>query len=75
VATLTKHFANIGAGIAKASEAYDDAVGSYDRSVRPQGERLLKMGTGAGGKELAESKVLKFENASGIKKCSYQSLF
>jgi len=58
VATLTKHFANIGAGIAKASEAYDDAVGSYDRSVRPQGERLLKMGTGAGGKELAEAKVL-----------------
>ena len=58
VATLTKHFANIGAGIAKAGEAYNDAVGSYDRSVRPQGDRLLKLGSGAGGKELAEAKVL-----------------
>ena len=58
VATLTKHFANIGAGISKAGEAYNDAVGSYDRSVRPQGERLLKLGSGAGGKELAEAKVL-----------------
>jgi len=61
VATLTKHFANIGAGIAKAGEAYNDAVGSYDRSVRPQGERLVKLGIGSGGKELAEAKVLDFK--------------
>lgn len=58
VATLTKHFANIGAGIAKAGEAYNDAVGSYDRSVRPQGERLVKLGIGSGGKELTEGKAL-----------------
>jgi DNA recombination protein RmuC len=61
VATLTKHFANIGAGIAKAGEAYNDAVGSYGRSVRPQGERLVKLGIGSGGKELAEAKVLDFK--------------
>lgn len=61
VATLTKHFANIGAGIAKAGEAYNDAVGSYDRSVRPQGDRLLKLGSRAGGKELAKAKVLELK--------------
>ena len=53
-----QHFANIGAGIAKAGEAYNDAVGSYNRSVRPQGDGLLKLGSGAGSKELAEAKAL-----------------
>jgi DNA recombination protein RmuC len=58
VATFAKHFATIGAGLERATSAYNDAVGSYDRSVRPSGERVLKLGTDAGGKTLPEPEVL-----------------
>lgn len=58
VATFAKHFATIGAGLERAASAYNDAVGSYDRSVRPSGERVLELGTDAGGKMLPEPKVL-----------------
>ena len=58
VATFAKHFVTIGAGLERASSAYNDAVGSYDRSVRPSGERLLKLGTDAGGKTLPNSELL-----------------
>jgi DNA recombination protein RmuC len=58
VATFAKHFVTIGAGLERASSAYNDAVGSYDRSVRPSGERLLKLGTDAGGKALANPELL-----------------
>jgi hypothetical protein len=36
--------------LAKANAAYNDAVGSYERMVRPGGERLLKL-SGAPGNE------------------------
>ena len=58
VATFAKHFATIGAGLERANSAYNDAVGSYDRSVRPSGERVLKLGTEAGGKALAEPAII-----------------
>jgi hypothetical protein len=58
MAALTRHLKKIWTGISKAGEAYNDSVVSYDRSVRPHGERLLKLGSGAGGKELAEPKAL-----------------
>ncbi|MEO6567406.1 MAG: DNA recombination protein RmuC, partial [Opitutaceae bacterium] len=48
VATFAKHFAMIGAGLERAASAYNEAVGSYERSVRPSGERALKLGTDAG---------------------------
>jgi hypothetical protein len=35
----------------KANNAYNDAVGSYERSVKPSGERVLKLGGGVTGKE------------------------
>jgi len=41
-------------GLSKANNAFNDAVGSYERMVRPSGEKLLKLGGGAGGKALAE---------------------
>ncbi len=53
VVKFTEHFERIRAGLARANEAYNDAVGSYERMVRPSGERLTKLGLPAGGKELA----------------------
>ena len=58
VAKFFEHFEKIGAGLEKARGAFNDAVGSYDRMVRPSGEKLLKLGGGAPGKELAEIPTL-----------------
>jgi DNA recombination protein RmuC len=58
VATFVKHFEAIRSGLAKATDAYNDAVGSYERSVRPQGERMLKLGSGSAGKQMPEVPVL-----------------
>ncbi|MFM8470301.1 MAG: DNA recombination protein RmuC [Limisphaerales bacterium] len=57
VAKFTEHFERIRGGLAKANDAYNDAVGSYDRMVRPQGERILKLGVGSSGKALAETEL------------------
>ncbi|MBI5799933.1 MAG: DNA recombination protein RmuC [Verrucomicrobia bacterium] len=58
VATFAKHFENVGAGLERATKAYNEAIGSYDRSVRPSGERLIKLGAGTGGKSLPELELL-----------------
>lgn len=54
VARFTEHFEKIRAGLEKAVTGYNDALGSYDRMVRPSGEKLLKLSGGAAAKELAE---------------------
>ncbi len=54
VCKFTEHFQRIGTGLEKANHAFNEAVGSYERSVRPSGERLLKLGGNAPGKELSE---------------------
>jgi DNA recombination protein RmuC len=54
VATFTGHFEKIRAGLDKAGAAYNDALGSYERMVRPSGEKLQKLGGGASTKELPE---------------------
>lgn len=54
VVTLTGHFADIGEGIARAGKAYNAAVGSYERMVRPAGERLVKLGVPTANKTLPE---------------------
>lgn len=54
VATFIGHFEKIGTGLEGASKAYNDAVGSYERSVRPSGERVAKLGISTGKKVLAE---------------------
>jgi DNA recombination protein RmuC len=54
VAKFSEHFERIRSGLERANSAYNDAVGSYDRMVRPSGERLLKLGSASGGKALAE---------------------
>jgi len=58
VAKFTEHFERIRGALARANDAYNDAVGSYERMVRPSGERLLKLGVNSGGKELAEPVLL-----------------
>jgi DNA recombination protein RmuC len=52
VAKFTEHFEKIRAGLEKAGSAFNDAVGSYERMVRPSGEKLLRLGGGAAVKEL-----------------------
>ncbi|MEI7729338.1 MAG: DNA recombination protein RmuC [Verrucomicrobiota bacterium] len=54
VAKFTDHLEKIRSGLARANEAFNDAVGSYERSVRPSGERVIKLGAGVPGKNLAE---------------------
>lgn len=53
VATFVRHLEGLRAGLAKANDAFNDAVGSYERSVRPSGERLLRLGVNSNGKQLA----------------------
>jgi DNA recombination protein RmuC len=56
VAKFTEHFKGIRDHLQKAGNALNDAVGSYERSVRPSGERLLKLGATAAAAGLAEVK-------------------
>jgi DNA recombination protein RmuC len=57
VATFSEHFEKIRNGLEKANDAFDAAVGSYQRMVRPSGEKLLKLSGGAA-KELADVEPL-----------------
>ena len=54
VCKFTEHFERIRGGLEKANAAFNDAVGSYDRMVRPSGDRLQKLRGGAASKELEE---------------------
>jgi len=54
VTKFTEHFEKIRGGLEKANNAYNDAVGSYERMVRPSGERLQKLAATEGGKQLAD---------------------
>ena len=44
VATFFGHFGKIRENLAKANDAFNASVGSYERMVRPQGEKLGKLG-------------------------------
>jgi DNA recombination protein RmuC len=54
VVKFTEHFEKIGAGLDRASAAFNDAVASFQSRVRPAGERLAELGGGAPGRELAD---------------------
>lgn len=58
VAKFTEHFEKIRSGLEKANSAFNDAVGSYERMVRPGGDKLLKLGGGAVGKDFADVQPL-----------------
>ncbi len=53
VAKLVEHFENIRAGLERANAAFNAAVGSYERMVRPSGERLLKLQSASPDRQLA----------------------
>jgi DNA recombination protein RmuC len=58
VAKFCEHFEKIRGGLERASSAFNEAVGSYDRMVRPSGERLLKLGGNATAKPLPDVQPL-----------------
>jgi DNA recombination protein RmuC len=58
VVTLSEHFAGIRAGLERASSAFNEAVGSFQKRVRPAGERLAELGGGTMGKQLADVQPL-----------------
>jgi len=58
VCTFAGHFERIRAGLEKANDAFNDAAGSYERMVRPSGDRLLKLRGDAQGKELPDVQPL-----------------
>jgi DNA recombination protein RmuC len=59
VCKFTEHFDRIREGLLKANEAFNGAVGSYERMVRPAGERIQKLrGAETSGKELADLQPL-----------------
>jgi len=43
VAKFTEHLDRIRSGLERANSGYNDAVGSYERMVRPSGERLIRL--------------------------------
>jgi len=53
IGTFIGHFNNIRKGLERANKSYNDAVGSYERSIKPSGERVNKLQVGeTEGKEL-----------------------
>jgi DNA recombination protein RmuC len=58
VCKFTEHFEKIRVGLEKATGAFNDAAGSYERMVRPSGERLLKLRGDAQAKELTDLQPL-----------------
>jgi DNA recombination protein RmuC len=58
VVKFTEHFEKIRSGLERANVAFNEATGSYERMVKPSGERLQKLGGGTSAKELAEVRPL-----------------
>ena len=58
VARFFEHFKRIRTGLENATDAFNEAIGSYERMVRPSGDRLVKLSGGMDGKQLTEQTPL-----------------
>lgn len=58
VVKFIDHFDTIRKSLDRANQAYNEAVGSYERMVRPSGERLKELGGGVVGKELLAGQLV-----------------
>jgi len=58
IAKFTEHLEKIRAGLERANQSFNDAVGSYDRMVRPAGERLQRLQGDLSGRQLADLQPL-----------------
>jgi DNA recombination protein RmuC len=58
VCKFTEHFEQLRAGIERANNAFNAAVGSYERMVRPAGERLQQLRDETSGRKLADIQPL-----------------
>jgi DNA recombination protein RmuC len=54
VIKFLEHFENIRAGLERASNAYNEALASYNSRVRPASDALAKLGAGVEGKSATE---------------------
>jgi DNA recombination protein RmuC len=54
VCKFTEHFEKIGSGLDRAAGAFNEAVGSYERMVRPAGDRIQKLRGTSGDHEMAQ---------------------
>jgi DNA recombination protein RmuC len=61
VSKFTEHLERIRSGLERANGAFNDAVGSYERMVRPSGEKLARLGGAELGKLLADVPPLETE--------------
>ncbi len=58
VVVFTQHLDRLRTGLERANAAFNEAVGSFQSRVRPAGERLVELGGGVPGKELADLQPL-----------------
>lgn len=58
VVVFTQHLDRLRAGLERANAAFNDAVGSFQSRVRPAGDRLVELGGGVSGKQLADLQPL-----------------
>lgn len=58
IAKFTEHLDKIRNGLERANQSFNDAVGSYDRMVRPAGDRLQRLQGDLPGRQLADLQPL-----------------
>jgi DNA recombination protein RmuC len=58
VVTFTEHLEKIRGGLETANRAFNQAVGNYESRIKPSGEKLQRLGGGAGGKDFSELPLL-----------------
>ncbi len=58
IAKFTEHLDRIRSGLERANAAFNDAVGSYERMIRPAGDRLQRLQGDAPGRQLADLEPL-----------------